>query len=505
MFVNRRKELSMLNSYLDMILSGQRINLSLFGQRRTGKTELLKRFKKEAEGLALIPYLNLERSVPRMDHFSLHFITELIREATGNDDLELSWPSILIASNQVGSKTQNAIASLINLLEKEKKDIDIISELLFKIPAQISDESGLPVIYILDEFQEVAAIHKNILHLMRANTEKEQKLNFWVAGSVFSFFNDLFEGDSPFFGQFERMDLPRFERSSSYELIDGLLPFDPGNEQKNIVFKVTGGHPFYITAICRRFHLMADMMDSMNVELLKSSIMMEVFDKTGSINAHFDYLMDVSLSRLRNKTMYNNILYHISREKDTLTGISYALGKPSGEVSSYMKGLLKTEIIEKSEDLYSLSDPLMGAWLSTRYEHNNIIFEWNARDKVFEDLLESYCAVSTELGKTKEFELRDKLSILYDLSLKPYSTPDGQIELDLVGEKSVPYIFEIKWRNRPVDIRTMMRFHSKVKKSKFSTGNEKLFMVSKGGSDRKAMDFAKENGIICLNRSLEEL
>ena len=505
MFVNRRKELSTLNSYLDMILSGQNLNVSLFGQRRTGKTELLRRFKREAEGLVIIPYINLERSVPRMDHFSLHFVTELIRSATGDERIEMDWAQILIASQKIGKESQGSIAVLMNHLEKEKKDVDTIGEILFRIPKIVSHEKGLPVVYIIDEFQEIKEIHERILHIMRANTEKEGPVNYWVAGSIFSAFKDIFEGESPFYGQFRKMELARFDRNSTYELVDGLLPFTTPSEYKNIIFKTTGGNPFFITAICRRFQVMSDLMDHLGPDVLKSSIVMEVFDRTGIINGHFEYLLDVSLSRFRNTKLYHNILLHLSRKGDNLSGISEAVGKPSGEISNYMKALLRTDLIRKEDDIYTIMDPLMGTWLSNRYLKNDPYLDVKVRDKVFEDLLESYSAASTELGRSKEVELRDKLGEKYDIMLKPYSTPDGQIELDLVGEKEGYHIFEIKWRNRPVDIGTMKRFHSKVKRSEFPIKESEMYVISKGGFDIKSIDYASKQGIKLLNGSLEEL
>ena len=505
MFVNRRKELSTLNSYLDMILSGQNVNVSLFGQRRTGKTELLRKFKKDAERYAIIPYVNLERSIPRMDNFSLHFVTELVRSATGDIDTDMDWSQLIVSSQNIGKRTQDSIARLINQLEKEKKDIDTIGEALFRIPKLVSDEKELPVIYIIDEFQEIKGIHDRILHIMRANTEKVDSVNYWVAGSIFSAFNDIFKGKSPFYGQFRRMDLTRFDRGSTYELVDGLLPFTVPAEHKKIIFKATGGNPFFITAMCRRFHVMSSLMDDPGIDVLKKSIILEVFDETGIINGHFEYILDVSLSRFRNTRVYHDILLHISNKNDNLAGISSAVGKPSGEVSNYMKALLRTDMIIKEDDRYTMVDPLMGTWFSNRYRRDDSFLDMNIREKVFEDLLESYSAVSTELGRSKEVELRDKLTKKYEMNLKPYSTPDGQIELDLVGKKDGYHIFEIKWRNRPVDIGTMRRFRLKVENSKYSLKESTLYMISKGGFDRKSLDYASKHGIRCLNGSLDQV
>ena len=506
MFVNRLRELSEMNTYLDMILSGQKLNLALFAQRRCGKTELLKRFQREARDLTIAPYLSMERISPSIEHFSLHFLTELVRTATGEEPV-LTWPSLMIASQSLGKEVQNGIATLSTMMDRAEKDISAISEILFRLPQMVSDAKSLPVIYILDEFQEIKNIDDRILHLMRANTEKQRSVNYWVAGSVFTAFDDLFQGDSPFYGQFTRMELSRFDEGSTFELIDGLLPFFTSIENKKAIHRSTGGHPFYTTAICRRFHLMRDLTDQDDMATLRTSILMEVFDKTGAINAHLEYLLDVSLAKFRNISVHRNILLHLSEGPDNLSGISAFIGKPTGEVSNYMKGLLRTDLVTKEGDTYTLTDPLMGAWIKNRdrYPGEMPLIDISVRDKVFADLLERYSRVSTELGKAKEVELREKLESIYEIKLRPYSTPDGQIEFDLIGEKDRIHIFEIKWRNRPLDIGVIKRFLSKVDRSIFSAQKPYLHIISKGGFDTKALKEAKKYRIECLDRSLKEV
>lgn len=505
MFVNRRTELSELNTYLDMILAGNKVNVSLFGQRRTGKTELLRRFKEEVESLVLVPYLSLERSLPNMENFSLHFIGELIRAATGDHTITMEWSRLILAARDLGTGSMNTIVSLMEHFQKKDYQVDIIGEILFRIPETISADSGKSVIIMIDEFQEIKNIDDRILDVMRANTEKQRSVNYWVAGSVFSAFEEIFEGDKPFFGQFRRLDLARFNRSSTYELVDGFMPFTIPAEMKNMIFRVTGGHPFYITSVCTRFRLMVDMTDRMDMDILKTAILMEVFDKTGNINGHFEYILDISLSKFRNRKVHQNILYHLCKNSDNLTGISEAIGKPSGEVSSYMKGLLKTDLISRKGDIYSLTEPLMATWLLNRFERDDSFLDLKLREKTIQDLLESYSSVSTELGKSKEVELRGILSKKLGMDLKPYSTPDGQIEFDLVGTDSGFHIFEIKWRNRPVDLRTMERFHSKVDGRDLSTEDPILYIISKGGFDSSAIRFAVDRKIRCMNSELEEI
>ncbi|MEA3254284.1 MAG: hypothetical protein U9Q22_00430 [Candidatus Altiarchaeota archaeon] len=90
------------------------------------------------------------------------------------------------------------------------------------------------------------------------------------------------------------------------------------------------------------------------------------------------------------------------------------------------------------------------------------------------------------------------------MKLGNYSNRDGQIKLDLVGEKNnLSHIFEIKWRNKPTDYRETENFLEKVERSEFSGKRKKLFLISKSGFTQGALKFAESNDIDVLNKNLE--
>jgi hypothetical protein len=51
----------------------------------------------------------------------------------------------------------------------------------------------------------------------------------------------------------------------------------------------------------------------------------------------------------------------------TLTEIAQKLDKPSGEVSNYMKMLLKTDLLVREGNNYYFRDPLLAFWLKNTY------------------------------------------------------------------------------------------------------------------------------------------
>ncbi|MCX6666414.1 MAG: restriction endonuclease [Euryarchaeota archaeon] len=127
-------------------------------------------------------------------------------------------------------------------------------------------------------------------------------------------------------------------------------------------------------------------------------------------------------------------------------------------------------------------------------------------ERVFSELHEKYVKASTELGKAKEYEFKVKLETKFTVPLNQYMTSDGQIEFDLVGKKKdVAYIVEIKWRNKPVNIKDILTFHTKVQKSDFESQKKRLFVLSKSGFDKKAIELAKKQNIICLDAEMNEI
>jgi DNA-binding transcriptional ArsR family regulator len=205
------------------------------------------------------------------------------------------------------------------------------------------------------------------------------------------------------------------------------------------------------------------------------------------------------LSRAYKGKAHREILLSLAKEHGlTLSEIARRIGKPSGEVSNYLKALLRTDLIIKEDDKYYFRDPILRFWLAETYLGagrtkltNKVIAE-----QLIHDLQEKYLAASAELGKAKEYEMKVKLEARYEIKLENYPE-EG--EFDLVGKKNgTAYIFEIKWRNKPVDFNQIHDFFTKVGKSKFAKEEKRLFIVSKEGFTKNAELFGKKHGIEML-------
>jgi len=511
-FVNRKKELSILDGYWDYIKSGRQINLALFGLRRIGKTELLLKFKERKDrDKVLIPYFNMQKIVPDLNNFSKQFIIETLYTLTSKNkktEKPVTWDELLVLAAKTGDMEGAYVTKISNILGQKKIDETAVLNMIFSFPEKIAEKHNFKTIYIIDEFQEILNVHKNILNIMRAVTEKQKNINYWVSGSVFTVFDELFGYKNPFFGQFKKMKLTGFDRVSSHELIDKLLPMGLADTQKNILHDFAGGQPYYITAICERIIQEYAIQKELYKGVVKYCILEELFGETGKINEHFEYLIDVSLSRFTNKDLYKKMLLYLSQQPDTLSGISHHMNMPSGETYSYAKALLKTDLILRDGNLYRIRDPLFEGWINKLYLGLDRLMLKDKKifERMFSELQEKYVKASTELGKAKEYEFKARLEEKFDLELRNYASHDGQIEIDLIGEKKGEmYIFEIKWRNKSVNIKDIIDFVDKAEKSSFALKKKKLFVISKSGFNKKAFETAKEHGVICLDKNMNRI
>lgn len=498
MFLNRRKELAVLSEYLKLIKTGQKVNITLFGLRRIGKTEVLTNFKKRQRGV-LMPYLNLQKIVPDLRGFTRHFTAELLREIAAFQGKKTGEPltieNMLVLAGELGEVEKEHLQALAAAYKQKEIDSEELLHRTFEFPEKLAEKYKMPVVCMVDEFQEILRTHGRMLEIMRATTEKQEKVSYWIAGSVFSVFEDMFDYKKPFFGQFKKMSLENFDRNSSYELADALMLEGLPDNEKEQIFRFTGGHPYYVTALCRRIVQERAITEKAGV---KYCMLKELFDSTGMIGEHFNYLLDVGLAKFSNKETYKKILLFLAESPNSLSQTAKEISKTTGETATYLKSLMRTDLIRKRDREFLLRDPVLGFWMKYTEEGALESFPQNEKyaDRIISDLQEKYLRAATELGTAKEYELKYRLDKKFGLTLEKYNRYG--IELDLVDmQKGLKHIFEIKWRNRESTYNDLKKFVEKIEKSEFAK-NTKLYFISKNGFTQEAIKLAEEKRITLL-------
>jgi len=136
-----------------------------------------------------------------------------------------------------------------------------------------------------------------------------------------------------------------------------------------------------------------------------------------------------------------------------------------GEARLYISELERLDILNRIEDGYYIGDKVFKMWLELRKTSE---IGDRPKDKPMEIYLKilerKYLRAKTELGTAKEYEVREKLRAKLGIKFTPYREKD--IEFDGVGrDNKYPFILEVKWKNKPADLREVKKFLQKMASS----------------------------------------
>jgi len=487
MFVDRRVELKVLRSAYDSLKKGEKVNVAIIGPRRVGKTALLLEFKEKAQGV--ISYLNLQR-VGSLESFIFAYTRELLYELASALDMKterselLTWDDLLILSAKLS-------------VDREVKAIkEGTLETLFEMQELILEKTEQKAVFILDEFQEILNF-KGFLETMRAVTEKQRNIAYFVSGSAVRMMEEILAPKNPFFGQFRRIYLKGLPKEDTIVLAKTTLErsgVDTTHSALELIYNLTQGHPFYVLALCRR--LIEEGFEKIRRKDIHYAFLTELLSEKGDIYMHLEYLFNESLSRAYKGPIHKQILLVLAQEEGLrLSDIAKRLNKPSGEVSNYLKFLLRTDLIVRQDDRYYFADKLMRFWLAKTYLG---ITELELRrerflEELIKELEEKYLRVKKELGIAKEALVRERMRDAFSIDFKPYRR--GEIEFDGVAFDDRIHVLEIKWRNKPVTYRDVEEFIRKVKNE---FGSAVMFFFSKSGFTEKAKELCEKEGVKML-------
>jgi len=191
-FTDREKEQQQIRQTLN---SGN--HLILISPRRFGKTSLVKEATKNLKRPVI--YLDLQLATDISD-----FAARLLRHVLKID----KWEKIkqAIASFRIVptiSLDPQTNAMDISFQPSVTKDWFPALEDAFNLIEKIGENGKKPIV-ILDEFQEILTIHKNLDRQLRSILQHHQHVNYLLLGSIESMMKDIFEKKkSPFyhFGQ----------------------------------------------------------------------------------------------------------------------------------------------------------------------------------------------------------------------------------------------------------------------------------------------------------------
>jgi len=436
-FIGRRQELKALCEKYEQ--GGFQLAI-VYGRRRIGKTTLINRFVDEFQG-ACVSFVAVER--------------------TERELLQMLGDTVLaeLSPNLLGSVHFESFESVFDFI------------------TQTAQSSKL--IFVIDEYPYLAKACPaigSILQKFIDHNWKNTQLYLVLCGSLVSFMGDEVLGPTaPLHG---RSTLEIKLKALDYRDAGQFVP-TYGNEEKALVYGLTGGVPKYLEQFDPN-------------KSLEQNIVEQFYTSTGYFTE--EQIKTLVTAEKANPTAYSSIIAAVANGHTKYAEIASATGM--ADVSYYLKVLTSAELLEKrvsKRPYYVLADGMVEFWFKyvdratslinagrgglyyermvtdRLHEHMGKVFEHMARQYMFAHML------------TEDIPFFASQIDEYQGSLKDERGDVHQVELDLVGYegKDIVFVGECKFRNKPFGKRDLDVFLDKI--AYLPVHNPHLVLFSLGG------------------------
>ena len=541
LFTNREDELEQLAYYRHALsrreLPGTVEHVALFGLRRIGKTLLLKEFMRRtlaetpvaAQGVTPV-YMDLAALASSPENFALGYVGQvcywlLLRgEGAGDPGAFLNAAALPAAlfQNQ-GGDLYPLVEPLLHELEKARPDRQALLRQAFHFPQEAARLRNCGLVLILDEFQEIRTlIHypnsQNVLALLRAEMQSQSGILYLLAGSAVSVLTDLLSSpNSPLFAQFTRLAVEAFNREASTALARKLTDEQAAPDLLPLIHSLTNGHPFYITALCRRLMNLVEVAHHpMDADTVKQAFLVETLAPHGRIYDFCRYVYDLSLQQAAGYGALKAVLQILATEEGlTASQVARKLHVTNGSASDYLRWLREVDLVSEHDHAYSYRDPVLRFWVANTVRGVEVSLAAGPLDlaSLVARLDAQLQRVSEELGGAQESRIRElmrrfnrqvvdgavfgvpgQVTLPRFEQVSDYLSPDGQVQLDALGQAAsgVKWIVEVKWRSKRVGKKEVERLLAHLQ-----AAPAQGWIISRAGFTEEASELARRHGLFC--------
>ena len=344
-FFDRKKELTRLKIAL---LSKEPINIALVGERRSGKTTLIKKIAKDIEKKQSI-LIKCEKLLPLdAKTFLQNLIRELVSRYFGKGGLLKERVKNLTKKLSIGLTIED-----INFwIEFGERGVSLkeLMDRAFKIIASLNEVK--PTIIFLDEFHELFKFGNEFIWALRAYIS-DSKASFVVSSSWHRFMEKLQDKEHPFFNFFEIVELKEVDENDARAYLTkrikiASMSFTP--EVLNILIKDSQLRPYYIQLLALKCfeNALIEGKKTIDFELYKRAFR----DALSNIP---NYLL-ADYRRLRGKTkeiFVSMCLYDFRKPAEIATKLSM---DPSNVIQILSQIIKNYSIIKKINSEYEVKD-----------------------------------------------------------------------------------------------------------------------------------------------------
>jgi AAA+ ATPase superfamily predicted ATPase len=532
LFTNRHHELATLDHYHHSLENGPVEHVALFGLRRIGKTLLLKEFMRQLTSSSRKErpvFMDFSVICSSPENFTLGFIGSicywLLEEGKSDPEYYLNPASLGSAVLRAGGeKLFDEIQPMLHELQRARPDRQALLRQTFRFPRQAAMILENKLVLICDEFQEIRTLENypnshNVVALLRAELQSQSEVQYILAGSAISVLAGLLSNpDSPLFAQFTRIAVEPFDRESTCELVNKLLAEPLDSDLYPLLHSLTGGHPFYITAVAQRVSYLVDVVHRpASSDVIKQAFLVETLSPGGRIYDFCRYIYDLSLQKAKGYGALKSVLQILAQEEGlTATQVARQLRVTSGSASDYLRWLCEVDLVVEKDQAYYFRDPVLRFWVGNVIKGIEVSLTTEPMDLkgLIHRLDDQFQRVSEELGDAKESHVRELMRQFHgqsvsgelfhtsgEITLPVFEdvevqiSANGQIELDATGEGRECWVVEVKWRNKRAGIKELEKLLQHAQER-----TARGWYISRTGFSADAIQYAIRNSIFITDK-----
>lgn len=457
-FINREKELKSLNQFYE--LSKKKcFPIVIYGQRRVGKTRLVKKFIK--------------------DNNSIYFFVDDAKN-----------PKILLEEYSKILKENKFITEY----EKIENWESFFKVIFSRLKNQI---------VVFDEFQNFLHVDISIFSILQKNLDENEEtpLMLIFLGSIIGMMKSVFEDEkAPLFGRmksFYHLKPLNFSESALFLKKLGYNDFSFFIE----FYSIFGGYPRYYTLLKDYEIKTQDILEILSELVLKENAILKN-----------EVMNNLKLNFGNGKTNYYMIIEAISQGNTSLTQIANYVGLTTNSINPFLNELVNYyEFIQRDvpitienqkfnkQGIYSIENNFFNFYFKFIHKNQHLT-QLEKKDKILDIIKENYKHLVSKKFEQICIEWMKKTNNNY--SFGKWRNRKGD-EIDVVGinkEKKEIIFGECKWTSKPVSVeiyndlllkKELVDWNNKERKEKF-------VFFSKSGFDKKMEEFAKKQKNILL-------
>ncbi|MGR3317994.1 MAG: hypothetical protein ACUZ8O_05890 [Candidatus Anammoxibacter sp.] len=356
------------NSVTRFISSSNQYNYLIYGQRRIGKTSLLRKLEKEicpAKDVLAV-YFNLQDKANAPLHILLH---ELAKHIVAVLDVNIDLPHEIFVKESASDYMQNVFfAELINRLPSGKPLVLLFDE--FDVIGEAGNIRDEKVVGVRSYEQFIPFLTRLLGHV------RDNDLNIKFIFAIGRNYKDL---NSDRYGQItkfnEQIELKYFDKATVLALLQktaDAIPFTP--ESGDRLFELTSGQPYFTQALAGKTfeHAQEVKAECITLEMVNKCVPTAVKSYAGGVLWIWDTLRPADQVILYLMALSAENDTPVSKKNIKDKAVNMLLEPAIRELDEIIAGLLNINFIKKNNNSYLFATTFFREWIINEISEEDI-------------------------------------------------------------------------------------------------------------------------------------